>query len=84
MSKSTPQTLQNHNRFDPLFHFFLAIVVIANLVIAIVNLVRSPANFHAEWTLVLSVAAVVLVFKLRLYPMKVQDRVIEEIGRAHV
>jgi hypothetical protein len=75
MSKLVPQNLKNHARLDPLFHFFLATVVFANLVIAIVNVILHP-HFHAEWTLVLSIAAVVLVFKVRLYALKVQDRVI--------
>lgn len=75
MSKQDPQNLKNHARFDPPFHFFLAIVVFANLVIAIVHLVRHP-HWHAAWVLVLSLAAVVLVFKMRLYALKVQDRVI--------
>jgi hypothetical protein len=75
MSKLVPQNLKNHARFDPLFHFFLAIVVWANLVIAIVNVIYHP-HFHAEWMMVLSIAAVVLVFKMRIYALRVQDRVI--------
>jgi Family of unknown function (DUF6526) len=75
MSKPVPQNLKNHARLDPLFHIFLLAVVIANLVIAIVNVILHP-HFHAEWVLVLSIAAVVLVFKVRLYAIKVQDRVI--------
>lgn len=75
MSKNDPQNLKNHARFDPLFHFFLAIVFFANLVIAIVHLVRHP-HFIPAWLVVLSVAAVVLLFKVRLYALKVQDRVI--------
>lgn len=75
MSKPTPQNLKNHARFDPFFHRFLALVVSANVVIAVVYLVRHP-GFYAAWLVVLSVAAFVLVFKLRRYPLKVQDRVI--------
>ena len=75
MSKNDPQNLKNHARFDPLFHFFLAIVFFANLVIAIIHLVRHP-HFVPAWLVVLSVAAVVLLFKVRLYALKVQDRVI--------
>lgn len=75
MSKSAPQNLKNHARFDPSFHFFLALVVFANLVVAIVYLVRYP-RFPAAWLVVLSIAAIVLTFKLRLYSLKVQDRVI--------
>lgn len=75
MSKTVSQNLKNHSRLDPLFHFFLAPVLFANLVIATVNLVRHP-HFHSAWLVVLSIAAFVLAFKVRLYGLKVQDRVI--------
>ncbi len=74
MSKA-PQSAKNHGRFDPLFHFFLAPVLLANLVAAIVALVHRQDFFH-WWMLLLSVTAIVLLFKLRNYPLKVQDRVI--------
>ncbi len=75
MSKTTSQNLKNHSRFDPLFHGFLTLILLANLVIAFVCVVRQP-NFYTAWLVVLSFAAFVLLFKLRLYPMKVQDRLI--------
>jgi len=76
MSKSEPQNLKSHARLDPLFHFFLALVLIANLIVAIVHVAHHHRNFYAYWLVVLSLALIVLVFKLRLYPLKVQDRVI--------
>lgn len=75
MSKTVPQTLKSHSRLDPLFHLFVGPVLFANLIIAIVYLVLHP-HFHAAWLVVLSVAALVLTFKVRLYPLKVQDRLI--------
>jgi hypothetical protein len=75
MSNSEPQCLKNHARFDPPFHFFLAIVLIANLIIAIVRVVRH-LDFPSAWWLVLSIAAFLALLKMRQYPMKVQDRVI--------
>ena len=74
MSKA-PQSAKNHGRFDPLFHFFLAPVSLANVIVAIVALVHRQDFFH-WWMLVLSIAAFILLFKLRNYPLKVQDRVI--------
>ena len=74
MSK-TPQSLKNHGKFDPPFHFFLAPIFIANLIISIVHLVHH-LNFYSSWLVVLSVAAIVLLFRLRQYPLKVQDRII--------
>jgi hypothetical protein len=75
MSKTAPQNLKSHARLDPVFHFFLIPVLFANLVIAIVYLVRHP-HFHAAWLLVLSIAALALASKVRLYPLKAQDRLI--------
>jgi hypothetical protein len=75
MSKSQPQNLKNHARFDPPFHFVLLIVFLANLVISIVYVVKHPC-FYSAWFVVLSVAAILALLKMRLYPLKVQDRVI--------
>jgi hypothetical protein len=75
MSKSQPQNLKNHARLDPPFHFVLLIVFLANLVISIVYVVKHPC-FYSAWFVVLSVAAILALLKMRLYPLKVQDRVI--------
>jgi hypothetical protein len=74
MSKA-PQSLKNHGRFDPPFHFFLAPIFIANLIIAIVHLVHH-FNFYCSWLVVLSIAAIVLLVRARQYSLRVQDRVI--------
>lgn len=75
MSKASPQSLRNHVRFDPSFHAVLFSVLIANLVVAIVYVVRHP-HFYTAWLLLLSIVAFIPFFKLRLYPLRVQDRVI--------
>jgi hypothetical protein len=75
MSTTTTQNLKNHGRVDPVFHLVLGLIVIANLVIAIVNVIRH-FSFHASWTLVLSLGLIILYLRLREYPLKVQDRVI--------
>ncbi len=75
MSKSEPQNLKNHARFDPPYHFVLFFVFVANLIVAIVHVVRHPC-FYSAWFVVLSVAVFVVLFRLRTYPLKVQDRVI--------
>ena len=74
MSK-TPQSLKNHAKLDPLFHFVLAWVLIANIIVAITFAVHRR-EFYAAWFLVLSIAAMGALFRLRQYPLKVQDRVI--------
>ncbi len=75
MSNTSSQSLKNHARFDPPYHFVLALIVIANLIIAIVHVVRH-FDFYSVWLLVLSLGLVVLILRLRQYPLKVQDRVI--------
>ncbi len=75
MSKSEPQSFKNHARFDPPYHFILAIVLVANLIVSIVCVVLHP-RFYSAWFVVLSVAALVVGLRLRTYPLKVQDRVI--------
>lgn len=74
MSK-TQQTYKNHSRFDPTYHAFLTLVLFVNVVIAAVHLITHP-TFIAGWLVVLSVAAIFLFFRVRQYPLKVQDRVI--------
>jgi hypothetical protein len=76
MSKSEPQNLKNHGRLDPPFHFFLFFILVANLVVSIVHVVHHLQNFYAWWLIVLSLAVFILFFKMRQYPVRVQDRVI--------
>jgi len=76
MSKSEPQNLKSHGRLDPPYHFVLFFVLVANLIVSIVHLVHHHRNFYAYWLVVLSLAVFILIFKLRHYPLKVQDRVI--------
>ena len=69
------QSLSNHARFDPLFHFFVIPTFGITWVVAIVDLVRH-FGVWTGWTAVFMTAAVVAVFKIRLYALRVQDRVI--------
>jgi hypothetical protein len=75
MSKSAPQNLKNHVRFDPPFHFVLLLVLLANLIVSIVYLAHHPC-FYSAWLVVLSVALILLALKAREYPVKLQDRII--------
>jgi len=67
--------MKNHGRFDPPYHFFLAIVSIATVVISIVYAVHHTC-FYSIWLVVVAVAAFIALFRMRQYPLKVQDRVI--------
>jgi hypothetical protein len=82
MAEKTPQTFANHTRWDPLFHFFLipifTIAFIMTLIHFFAHMMHSDSreNFHAFLMILLAVAFLVLMFKVRLYALKVQDRVI--------
>ena len=75
MPDTLEQNLANHAKFDPPFHFVLAPITLANVIASIVAVVHNP-GMSTGWCLVLSVAALLAVFKIRLYALKVQDRVI--------
>lgn len=75
MSSTRPQSLKNHGRLDIQYHVVLAFILLLNLIYAIVHAVRHPLLFN-YWWVVLAITAWIAVFKIRLYPLKVQDRVI--------
>jgi len=75
MSETSTQTLKNHARLDPQYHFVLALVILVNLVYSVVHLVRH-LSWRSGWFVVLSLAVVIVYIRIRTYPLKVQDRVI--------
>ena len=75
MAEKKPQTLANHARFDPLFHFFALPVFLLLPFLAAAHFVRHP-SLHAGALFVVSVAAAIAVLKIRMYALRVQDRVI--------
>lgn len=72
---SQPQSFNSHARFDPPYHFFLTIVSIASIIVAVIYAVHHP-SFDSVWLVVVALAALIAVFLMRSYPLKVQDRVI--------
>lgn len=78
------QNYANHTMYDPPFHYFLLPVMSANLLYRGYQ-AFTAASMAAGWELVMAFALVVLAFKLRIYSLKVQDRVIrlEERIRIH-
>ena len=75
MGERVPQTYANHTRLDPPFHFFLLPLAAVNFLLSLWRLVRQPGG-ETAWLAVLAFAAVVGVLKIRLYALRVQDRVI--------
>jgi hypothetical protein len=76
------QSFAHHTRWDPLFHFFLLPVFGLGLVLSLTHFFAHFSesdfrdNLHSFLLIVLAVAFVVTVFKVRTYALKVQDRVI--------
>lgn len=75
MAGKKPQNLANHTRFDPPFHFFVLPVFLITFIASIVFLVRHP-SIHSGWFVILTLAAMIAVLKIRTNALKVQDRVI--------
>jgi len=76
-----PDTLQSyshHTRWDPLFHFFvLPVFVLAALAAIVMHLfVHRGHPLHGVLVTLFAIAVLIALFKIRLYAIKVQDRVI--------
>ena len=70
-----PQDFKRHGRLHPPFHIISTFVLVVNLVFAIVHLTHHFDLWNA-WIVVLSVIVFIPFFLIRVYPLKVQDRVI--------
>jgi hypothetical protein len=69
------QNFSNHTRFDPMFHFFSLPVALVSVIVAAVHAYHVPTLMSA-WFIVIAIAAMVAVLKIRFYALSVQDRVI--------
>lgn len=69
------QSYSHHVRRDPLFHFFLMPVAGLTFILSVVNVIRDFSLLNL-WFVVLALAFVVAILKIRLYALKAQDRVI--------
>lgn len=71
----TEQNFKNHGRLDPLYHFFVAPVFLITVIAAAVHAMHTRTAWD-HWAIVFYAAAMALVFRVRTYSLKVQDRVI--------
>jgi hypothetical protein len=82
MAEAKPQNYANHTRFDPPFHFFLGPLFGLALLLSLIHFFAHVAsnnlreNVHSFVLILLAVGFLLIVFKERLYALKVQDRVI--------
>jgi len=75
---SSPQSYAHHTRWDPPFHFFILPVFALAVILAVAHFFLHIHHhpLHSFLLVVLAVAALFAIFKIRLNPLKVQDRVI--------
>jgi hypothetical protein len=76
-----PQTYKNHVRWDPAWHFFMVPMLMLNIAFAAYKLVHDwhlENNHHVVfgWLTIISIVLFMVVMKSRMYPIKVQDRII--------
>lgn len=71
-----PQSYAHHTRWDPAFHFFVLPMFAIAVITLIVHVAMHHRNLHGLLMVVFALAVLTAVFKIRLYPLKVQDRVI--------
>ena len=82
MAENAPQSYAHHTRWDPWFHFFVLPVFVLGLIMSLIHFFAhiTEGDFrdhvHAFLLILLAAALLVAVFKIRLYALKVQDRVI--------
>ena len=69
------QTLKNHTRFLPPFHFFVIPVLLINVLNEIRHVYQIPSR-HFVWTLVVAAALLMLALLTRNMAVTVQNRVI--------
>jgi hypothetical protein len=69
------QTFSNHRRFDPPYHFFALPVLLLVVLATAYHLVRTP-NLRQATLALLAIIGALVAFKVRLYALRVQDRII--------
>jgi hypothetical protein len=73
-----PQNYKNHTRFDPPWHFFIAPMLLINIIFAIAYTIHHWPNHHVLfcWWIVMSVILLLAVGRARMHSITVQDRLI--------
>jgi uncharacterized coiled-coil protein SlyX len=69
------QSFKSHTQWDPLFHFVLSPVLLINVLLAMKHAWAYPA-YTTVVAVVMAIALFLLAFKMRMYSLKVQDRLI--------
>ena len=82
MAEKKPQTLANHTRWDPPYHFYVVPIFGLALILTLIHFFAHITHgdlrdhIHAVLLILLAVAFLIWLVKTRFYALKVQDRVI--------
>jgi len=78
MTEPKIQNLKNHTSFDPIYHYVAFVLILILLVLSVVLMRQNPGGslLMYFWFLTASIALFIITFKVRFYPLKVQDRII--------
>lgn len=79
MAASGVQVYANHRRFHPWYHFFAFPVVAISFFLSLWTFIKSLSqgfSAWAAWNVVVWAAAIALTLIARVYPLKLQDRII--------
>ena len=82
MAEQEPQSFAHHTRWDPPFHFYLLPIFGLGLILTLIHFFVHITHadlrddIHAFLLILLAIAFLLLTFKVRVYSLKVQDRVI--------
>lgn len=80
-----PQTAASHAAFDTLTHFVLGPIFIVNFFVAVYVAIRAPHHLALHlWLVVISVALLLMAVKMRVYSLRVQDRLIRVEERLRI
>src|SRR4051794_16670806 len=73
-----PQNYKNHGRYDPPMHLFVFPALLVNLGVAIYIAIhfRHDYPWLGHWSILVSLAILVLAVKCRINDLKLQDRLI--------
>jgi hypothetical protein len=74
----TPQNYKNHARWDPLFHFFVAPMLLLNVIFSIYSTIHHWPNdprLHIWW-IIMALVIFVMAGDLRSAALRAQDRII--------
>src|SRR6516164_549026 len=72
------QNYKNHTRVDPLIHLFVFPVLMINVGVAVYIAIHTRHEYPwlGHWSIVVSLALLILAVKCRVNDLKLQDRII--------